>query len=249
MQIEGFSQPNEHKIYFSGEPFRHWVVNNFLDYAWAKELSETFPKATQDWYEYKNPLEKKRATDKFGLIPHAHLTTLALMNTQWGISFLERLTGIDGLIPDPWFRGGGLHQIERGGKLDVHVDFNFHQKLKLDRRLNALLYLNENWEESWGGNLELWATDMSKCVVKIAPIFNRLVVFETTDFSFHGHPDPLNCPKDRSRNSLAWYFYSNGRPEHEKSKPHSTVFKKRPQDPDSKELDELREKRSSGRLS
>ncbi|NJM87615.1 MAG: 2OG-Fe(II) oxygenase [Hydrococcus sp. RU_2_2] len=150
------------------------------------------------------------------------------MNGATFVNFLEKLTGIEGIIPDPHLVGGGLHQIERGGYLKIHVDFNKHGKLNLDRRLNLLLYLNKNWQEEYGGNLELWDRDMIKCQKKILPIFNRCVIFSTTDFSYHGHPEPLTCPEGRTRKSLALYYYSNGRPPEEVSNGHSTVFRARP---------------------
>ena len=87
--------------------------------------------------------------------------------------------------------------------------------MNLDRRINVLIYLNENWEEEYGGHFELWEKDKSKCIVRIPPIFNKMAIFSTTDFSWHGHPDPLTCPQGRSRKSLALYYYTHGRPEYE----------------------------------
>lgn len=153
------------------------------------------------------------------------------LNSSTFITFLERLTNVDGLIPDPHFVGGGLHQIERGGFLKMHVDFNKHERLRLDRRLNLLIYLNKDWQEEYGGHLELWDKDVTQCSKKILPVFNRCVVFTTTDFSYHGHPEPLTCPEDRSRKSLALYYYSNGRPASEIRRghsEHSTLFRARP---------------------
>ena len=121
-----------------------------------------------------------------------------------------------------------MHQIVRGGKLAVHADFNKHPVTKLDRRLNVLIYLNEDWQEEYGGHFELWDRSVKQCMKKVAPIFNRLMVFTTTDISFHGHPDPLNCPADRTRKSLALYYYTNGRPDIELSGRHSTLWKSRP---------------------
>lgn len=144
------------------------------------------------------------------------------------LDFLERLTGISGLIPDPYFTGGGVHQIERGGHLGVHADFNVYERLRLDRRLNLLLYLNRDWQEEWGGHLELWNSGMTTCERRVLPIFNRCVIFSTTDSSYHGHPDPLRCPPHRTRRSLATYYYSNGRPVEEQSDGHSTLFRERP---------------------
>ena len=162
---------------------------------------------------------------------------------------------IEGLIPDPYYRGGGIHQILPGGKLDIHIDFNKHQKLKLDRRLNALLYLNKDWKEEYGGNFELWSGEnkngkhiLHKCHNKILPLFNRFVVFSTSEKSYHGHPEALNCPKDRARQSIATYYYTNGRPANEDVDAHSTTFIAKPEDADNEELSKLRELRNKGRL-
>ena len=103
------------------------------------------------------------------------------------------------MIPDPSFDGGGLHQILPGGFLKVHADFNKHDKTKLDRRLNVLIYLNKNWKEEYGGHFELWDRTMHHSEIRILPIFNRMAIFSTTDSSFHGHPDALKCPEGMTR--------------------------------------------------
>ena len=227
------------------DPFRAWVLDHALG-SFAEDLLAKFPEANDDWYVYGNQFEIKRATDNIHLIPPPLVDTLLLMNSHVFVETLEKLTGIKGIISDPWFRGGGLHQIYKGGKLDIHADFNWHGHLKLDRRLNVLLYLNKDWKPEYGGELELWAPDMSRCVRKIEPKFNRLVIFETTDNAYHGHPNPWTS--DTPRRSLAWYFYTNGRPEHEKNPAHSTLFKKRPDEETSDEIEAFREKRNKGRV-
>jgi hypothetical protein len=161
-----------------------------------------------------------------------HLTPAALhlnsyLQSDLFLEWLNTLTGIEEpLISDPYLAGGGYHEIKRGGLLKVHADFNKHPKLDLDRRLNMLIYLNKDWEQSWGGELQLFDDVMSRPVQKILPSFNTAVIFTTTSFTYHGHPDPLNCPEERSRRSLAYYYFSTGRPDHEVSKEkHSTLFK------------------------
>ncbi len=117
-----------------------------------------------------------------------------------------------------------------GGLLKIHADFNKHPVTQLDRRLNVLVYLNKDWEEAYGGHFELWDKNMEKAEVRILPIFNRMAVFSTTSYSYHGHPDPLTCPADRSRKSIALYYYTNGRPAEEidpKLGSHSTLFRVR----------------------
>jgi len=194
-------------------------------------LSE-FPGAQGiDWERYDDPrFEVKlasRSEQQIGLFTRYLIYAL---NSSAFLQFLERLTGIKGLVPDPHLWGGGLHQILPGGKLAVHADFNNYPHFKLDRRLNVLVYLNRDWREEWGGHLELWDRDMARCEQRILPLFNRMVCFSTTDTSFHGHPDELRCPPDRTRRSLALYYYSNGRPAEEIGRPHTTLFQYRPDD-------------------
>lgn len=216
--------------YSQAKPFPHVVIDNFLPEFLLNDILEEFPKPGEiNWQKFDNPAEKKLASTKETQMGEKTRILLHQLNSSVFMSFLEILTGIDGLIPDPYFMGGGLHQIQRGGYLKMHVDFNRHDKLRLDRRLNLLLYLNKNWQEEYGGHLQLWDKDMTQCEQRILPIFNRCVVFNTTDFSYHGHPEPLTCPEGQTRKSLALYYYSNGRPSEEISTSgnHSTIFKAR----------------------
>ena len=217
------------EAYAQAQPFPHIVIDNFLPEALLNTALSEFPQVDSiDWQRFNNSVEKKNASRDELQMGETIRILLYQLNSSTFIKFLETLTGIDGLIPDPHFVGGGLHQIERGGFLKMHVDFNKHKTLKLDRRLNLLIYLNQDWQEEYGGNLELWDQDMTQCEKKILPIFNRCVIFSTTDFSYHGHPNPLTCPEGQTRKSLALYYYSNGRPAEEVSGGHSTLFKTRP---------------------
>jgi Rps23 Pro-64 3,4-dihydroxylase Tpa1-like proline 4-hydroxylase len=162
------------------------------------------------------------------MIPPYTRYLLDQLNTPPFLSFLEKLTGLENLIPDPYYTGGGMHQTKSGGWLGVHVDFNRYEKLKVYRRINVLIYLNKDWKEEYGGALELWDGEMQKCEGKIYPIFNRCAIFTTSENSHHGHPDPITCPVDMTRKSLAWYYYTVENGEGIDSKPHTTLFKQRP---------------------
>lgn len=226
--LEELAQKN-HESYINAPPFPHIVLDNFLPPWVLEEILTEFPKPDEiGWQKFDRPAEKKLASTSEQQMGETTRSLLYQLNSATFIEFLEQLTGISGIIPDPHFVGGGLHQIERGGFLKVHVDFNRHRRLNLDRRLNLLIYLNKDWREEYGGYFELWNRDMSACKQKVLPIFNRCVIFNTTDFSYHGHPDPLNCPEDRTRKSLALYYYSNGRPASEISGEHTTIFRSRP---------------------
>jgi hypothetical protein len=215
--------------FHSAQPFPHIAIDDFLPPEPLRRAIAEFPgPGDLQWQRFRSEDERKLAFNVAERMPASIRELLYFLNSATVLQFLERLTSISRLVPDPYFAGGGLHQIEPGGHLGIHADFNVYERLGLDRRLNLLLYLNEDWAEEYGGHLELWDRSMQRCEVRLAPVFNRCVVFATTDFSYHGHPDPLRCPAGRTRRSLATYYYTNGRPEEEQSPAHTTLFRERP---------------------
>lgn len=243
--------------YQSQKPFPFIAIDNFMQHPILDEALESFPsKKDLTMYQYDNPLEKKLAFDQLFKLPEPIRNILQYMNSAPILTFLEELTGIDGLIPDPYYRGGGIHELEIGGKLDMHIDFNIHPKLQLYRRLNAIIYLNKDWEDDYGGFLEIWSGHkenekhvLDECHAKISPIFDRLIVFSTSEHSYHGNPDPVTCPEGRSRRSIALYYYTKEVPNDGTPEKHSTTFIARPHEVGDQELEALREKRNQGRLS
>jgi hypothetical protein len=221
----------KHSMYAAARPFPHVVADGLFPEGVLHQVLTEFPEPTgPEWRAFDNPLERKLATNDRWKVGDATGQLLAELNSAAMIDFLEELTGLRGLVPDPHFIGGGLHQIEPGGHLQVHADFNRHPRTGLERRLNLLLYLNEDWEEEYEGALELWDRQMRRCEVKIAPLFNRCVVFSTTRTSFHGHPEPLRCPEGRTRKSVACYYYSRADLVTSLRGAHSTLFQPRPGD-------------------
>lgn len=213
--------------YVTADPFPHIVIDDLFPDETLNGILAEFPRPGDiDWASFDNATEKKLGYKYTSPLERNLCDFLWEMSSPPVLQFLEALTGIEGLIPDPYFGGAGPHQILPGGFLKIHADFNWHPLLKLDRRLNLLVYLNRDWQEEYGGHLELWDRDMTRCGQRILPVFNRTVVFSTTDFSFHGHPTPLSCPPGRSRKSVSFYYYTNGRPDEERSAPHDTIFKK-----------------------
>jgi Rps23 Pro-64 3,4-dihydroxylase Tpa1-like proline 4-hydroxylase len=215
--------------YAAGSPYPHIVMDDFLPEAVLDEILTEFPDPRgADWFAFDSPNERKLATKDDSTMGPATRHLLAELNSSAFVDFLERLTGIEGLVPDPHFVGGGLHQIESGGHLKVHADFNRHPRTELERRLNVLIYLNRDWKDEYGGAFELWDENMTAAVEKVMPYFNRCVVFSTTSTSYHGHPEPLTCPPDRTRKSIALYYYSKTRPASEQGEAHNTLFQARP---------------------
>lgn len=204
-------------------PFPHAKIDGLFDDAALDAVVSEWPEEADraGWSHFSNHLEEKWAWTPGAALWPAAAEVIDAANGPEFLRFLETLTGIPGLVADPDLVGGGPHEIRRGGKLAVHADFNRHPYTQYDRRLNALLYLNEGWRDDWGGQIELWdeARQMS---VSYAPLFNRLVVFTTTATSYHGHPHPLQCPEWRARRSLAFYYYT--RPDGAQEAPHSTLF-------------------------
>ena len=206
--------------YTKSKPFPNIVVDNFIDNTVAmqcfKELKETDYWVTEDtsnaymaphqvskWF---TPWDADSIKQLQYVTPTVH-NTIQYFNSKLFLSYLEDLTGIQGLMGDPGFSGGGAHKIRTGGKLSLHVDFNIHSETKRFRVLNLLLYLNPQWEKEWEGALELWDLDNKKLSDKIYPIFNRAVIFTLSDKSVHGHPVPLKTPEGIERYSLALYYY------------------------------------------
>jgi Rps23 Pro-64 3,4-dihydroxylase Tpa1-like proline 4-hydroxylase len=215
--------------YTTAEPFPHIVLDNFLEREAAEQaLAEFPPMDSADWLHYKHLNQNKQA--KIDRSTFGPLTGLVFdeLNSDRFLQFLSQLTGISSLIPDHSLHGGGLHQSGRGGFLNIHADFTVHPyHPDWQRRVNAIVYLNKNWDDSYSGHLELWDRLMQRCEQKIAPVFNRCVIFNTDVDSFHGLPDPLTCPEGVTRKSLALYYFT------QETKPlvaRSTEYRARPDD-------------------
>lgn len=211
------------KKFSEAEPFPHIVLDNWCDTVLAYDLLEDLDNSNFDDWDKRDDSDiqvKWRSNWKSdNEVPEETLRAIQDLNSGDFLRFLSDVSGIQGLIPDPYLCGGGFNVINRGGVLAVHADGNWHDLMGLHRRLNVIIYLNEEWEDEWGGQLELWSktedNKPDKCVTKISPIFNRMVIFKTDDFSFHGHPTPLNCPEDKCRKSLILYYYTAKRPTEE----------------------------------
>jgi Rps23 Pro-64 3,4-dihydroxylase Tpa1-like proline 4-hydroxylase len=221
-------------IYCFNEPYPHIVIDNFLPTELAKEILSNFPQrnlGTKTEFELNYPGIQENKRQIFPNSTNEYCRNFfSFFNSASFLQFLEGLTSIDGLIADSYFNGGGFHEIYRGGKLGIHADFRVNEKLYLARRLNVLIYLNENWNDDWGGKLEIWDKEMKNKVHAISPIFNRCVIFNTDATSHHGHPDPLDCPKEVTRKSIALYYYTASKRIYEDTPSHTTMYVSRPEE-------------------
>lgn len=213
-----------HERYASAEPFPHIVLDNFLDAAVLHQVVAEFPGREKG--RFADSYSQLKTGYTLAQIRSAHVNDLLnALNSAAFLGFLEKLTGIGGLISDAHFTGGGLHETARGGHLSIHADFNVHPRTNIVRRLNLILFLNENWEPDWGGDLELWDRGMKACRKSVSPVAGRAVIFNTDTTSYHGHPEPLNCPDGVYRRSIALYYYTA--PPTARLARHTTLFQAR----------------------
>jgi Rps23 Pro-64 3,4-dihydroxylase Tpa1-like proline 4-hydroxylase len=212
-------------------PFPHFCIDNFLNEEFANEIFLAFPSFEQakkagKEFDAVNEKRKIQITDaaKFAE-PIAKLNRL--LASPYFTEMMSDLMDVPHLIADADLIGGGIHETNSGGRLDVHVDFNYIESKKWHRRLNLLIYFNKDWKEEYGGNLDIWDKDVAQCYGSFAPIFNRACGFATSEISFHG-VTPLTCPPDVMRKSFATYYYTKEAPSNWTGAVHSTIFKARP---------------------
>lgn len=214
-------------------PFRHVVIDGFLETEFANELLREFPA-----FERGNAINEAGEVGLKSTVEHirdlgsAYATLDGRVQSRQWLDLVGHVTSIPDLLYDPHYFGGGTHENRSGQDLDPHVDFNRHPLEPWHRRLNLIVYLNPDWEASWGGGLELHSDPRAADdhVQVIEPLFNRCVIFETTEHSWHGF-SRVAIPEDRpgvSRKSIALYFYTTDRPASELATPHSTIYVDRP---------------------
>ncbi len=221
---------------FAGNlPFRHVVIDNFLDAEFCRRLMAEFP--AFDARKAVNELGEaggKAVVSHLASIGPAYAAFDGLMKDQAFLKTMGRITGIEKLLYDPDYIGGGTHENLHGQDLDFHIDFNYHPKRHTHRRLNLILFLNREWRAEWGGCLELqrdpWSGAAQMDDRMVIPIANRAVIFETTEASWHGFRR-IQLPAEYSglsRRSLAVYFYTAERPASQTAASHGTAYVPRP---------------------
>jgi hypothetical protein len=213
------------------KPFGFFVIDNFLEPEFARAVVEAYPgyeqaRAMGREFVAVNEKLKVQVTDSAHFPTSVCQLADALSSPEF-LGEMEYITGIPNLVADAAYEGGGMHLSNTSGRLDVHVDFNFNNRNGMFRRLNILVYLNPVWEEAWGGNIELWDEGVTRCLQSYSPVFNRCLVFETNDVSYHG-VTPIKCPPDHARKSFAAYYYTREAPANWDGQKHSTIFRARP---------------------
>ena len=215
-------------------PYKHIVIDNFLDAELARQCLRNFPEPGDACWEHANDVDievKLRTAWKSEFdIPETIVDAVRILNSAPVLRAMGERLDIPKLVPDPYFSGGGLNVTMPGGLLDVHVDGNYHDATGLNRRINAIVYLNPQWHPEWGGEFGIYDRAGEVCLKRVAPLFNRLVIFDSHDFSFHGLPEPLGFPPGTARKSIILYYYTKApRPEQQVAvnEPHSALWVKR----------------------
>lgn len=217
------------------QPFHHVIVDGFFDPDFSRALSSEFPGF--DGEQARNEvgeIGRKAVHSNLAELGPAYAKLDALLQDPGFLDFISEITGIPNLLYDPDYVGGGTHENLDGQDLDVHVDFNYHPKTRLHRRLNLIVFLNPEWDPAWGGCLELQKDPSLRpadnMVRTVTPLANRCVIFETTENSWHGFRR-IALPPDKaalSRRSIAVYFYTKERPPQETAPSHGTIYVQRP---------------------
>lgn len=218
--------------YQKAQPYPHVVIDNFLPPDVAMAMALDFPRPDDSRVWNRLPTDDQRGKSSLrheSALPPYIRRLVHELNSQTMVEFIEVLSGIGNLISDPRLVGGGIHQTHTGGKLSVHIDYSHHPCYQLFRRINLILYLTPSWREEYGGDFELWDSKAATCHGKVLPVFNRCVIFSTSDISFHGQPEPLRCPENIQRNSVALYYYTNDAQRNSgQAESHNTIFRSRP---------------------
>ena len=207
---------NTHNMKFDSNPFDHWVIDNFLDSVDAEKLSKEFINydSSQDVVHYQGWIAEKKTCNVWNRFPPLTYKTFSNLLSLDFVTHLSAITGITPLYPDIGLHGGGWHMHKAGGNLALHLDYSIHPKTQLQRKLNLIVYLEEEYKPEWGGGLEFWSHDEDnnrplEKVKVIEPVFNRAVLFDTTQNSWHGFPQPITCPEGKMRKSFAVYYMTD----------------------------------------
>lgn len=228
------TEPDLAVSFQQGEPFRHVVIDNFLTTDFCRAICQQYPDFNASHALNENEQVGGKATrEKVRALGEAYRRADDLMQAPEFLNLIERITGVAEIHYDPFYFGGGTHENREGQDLDPHIDFNYHPESNQHRRLNLIIYLNPEWDDSWGGSLQLhrdpYLEPAKDEIVTLTPLMNRCVIFETNEHSWHGF-ERISLPEDKigfSRKSFAVYFYTDMRPVEEHANVHSTVYVER----------------------
>ena len=214
--------------FISNEPFPNIGIDNFLSddlvISMKNEITESYRKYNHLLKNFtRNGSHMIELCEAGDICPIAH-QLIGDLHSKYFLDWLENVTGIDGLIPDPWLIGASYMRCYRGDSLQIHSDFNWNEKLKLHRALTLVIYLNPEWEEKWNGDIQLWDRDRENCIKRYYPKNGNLVLWEYSKHAFHGHPHPLNCPEHITRDGIRLFYYVSDAEHKSDEPPHRSLY-------------------------
>ena len=236
------------KIDLETNPFPYVIIPEFINTEYYNQIESKIPsEPNEKWWKYENPLEVKYALDNLELMDGVISNIFYALSHDNTIDKFKKIFNIPDLEYDPYCHGAGLHMHPRYGRLNMHIDYEIHPISNKQRRLNVILYLNDEWNEEWNGDTQLWDETVSNCVVKSYPKKNTAIIFVTTEQSWHGVPNIIQCPNDIYRKTLAFYYVSDIKNEknvdklgaNENGFRKKAVFVKRPSDPYDERMEAL----------
>ena len=239
---------NNDKNTLSINPFPYIIIPEFINTEYYNKIKELFPsKPDEKWWKYENPLEVKYALDNLELMDPTISNIFYSLSHSDVVDKFKKIFNIPELEYDPYCHGAGLHMHPRYGRLNMHLDYEIHPISNKQRRLNIILYLNDDWKPEWNGDTQLWDNTISECIVKSYPKGNTAFVFVTTEQSWHGVPETILCPHDMYRKTLAFYYVSDLKNDKNVDKKGAdetgfrtkAVFIKRPSDPQDERMEKL----------
>ena len=239
---------NNEDLHINTNPFPYVIIPEFINGDYYNQIKSSFPSTPdENWWKYENPLEVKYALDNLELMDPIIGNVFYSLSHESVIDKFKKIFNIPELEYDPYCHGAGLHMQPRYGRLNMHLDYEIHPLSNKQRRLNIILYLNDDWDPEWNGDTQLWNNTVSECVVKSYPKGNTAIVFVTTEQSWHGVPETILCPYDTYRKTLAFYYVSDLKNDKNVDKRGAdengfrtkAVFVKRPSDPYDERMEKL----------
>ena len=213
----------------NGDPIHHIYESSFFSEKDVMTILSHWPSLQDErWHTLQRMIQfgvgKKLEISSLEKMPQPISALLKQLQTKEFIQAVEYITGIPNLKSDMDLYGGGIVYTPSGGFLKIHADFNYYDKIKLYRRVNLIIYMNEEWNPDWKGGLQLWSSDMKEKKQEYLPFLNHFILFRVNDKAFHGYPEPLACPETVGRKSINLYYYSEEPDTHQDKEPHKTIW-------------------------
>ena len=209
----------------SAKPFKHIILDDAFDNDLLERVCQGIPRINDETWVRENDDHIKQFNHRSPVsLGEAASELVNLLHSAAFLYFLSEVTGVWELLPDPYLQGASYHVVPRGGFFQVHADRNTAYETGLIRRLALMLYLNKGWKPEYGGQFELWNETGTQRVTSVEPIFNRCLIFEVTETSYHGLPNPVACPPGQTRNSFTVYYHTAAKAQDGEMKTHTSVY-------------------------